>query len=137
LLLCVQIPLNTTTSSCLWIQAIKQYQLSYTTWESLLEANWIITFFLTALSSDRPINLIRVCHLLSIGPANCCKWNLFTCNSCGQSLSTWSLQSRSKGLLTEPSKLRIRLSRTCSSPRHSMVDFHVMLVAQESLIWSL
>jgi hypothetical protein len=43
LLLCVQIhlpPLNTTTSSCLWIQALKRYQLSETTCESPYSRLW-------------------------------------------------------------------------------------------------
>ena len=38
-----------------------------------------------------------MCHLLSIGPANCCKCNLFTHNFCGWSSSTWSCWSPSKG----------------------------------------
>jgi hypothetical protein len=44
-----------------------------------------------------------------------------------------SLKSKRRFLM-ETSKLRIRLSRACSSPCHSMVDFRIMLVMQESLI---
>jgi hypothetical protein len=51
----------------------------------------------TALPSNRPINLIGVCHLLLIGQANRCKWKPFTHNFCGRSSSTWSLWSPSKG----------------------------------------
>ncbi len=38
-----------------------------------------------------------MCPLLSIGPANHCKWNPFTNNFCRRLSSTWSVQSPSKG----------------------------------------
>ncbi len=60
LLLCVQIPLNTTTSSCLQIQALKQYQLSDTTWEFPLSA---ISRNLTGVADAGSILLLKTEHL--------------------------------------------------------------------------
>ena len=86
-----------------------------------------------ALPRDRPINLIRVCCLLLIAPAIVAN-ETFSYAIFVDDRQAHGLVEVQAKILMALSKFRVKQSRVCLSPCHSMEDFRVILVTQKLLI---